>query len=320
MNCRELQPWLQAYLDGELPIERALELETHLSSCEACQLEERFWRALRGSLHRSVRAEGAIRVEFRQAMKTLLEQEAVLEEGRGQPLTHALARSPAEGSAKSPLALRQRARRSGAIRNWSRNGLVAALAVAVAGLLFVRLRAPESAKVLAMEEAARPRPAGSEGRVGVAAAEAAQDVGLVNDALVDEFLKLHSMPPPPRITEPGLLSRFERDVGVRVQLPQWTTRQSVFLQGASVGRVRRGRVAFLRYRTRDDHRVTLYVYDPARIPLHAALPPRVISPVPVYQVRRRGYSIAAMARQGVGYAIASDLDSDENLELIGSLH
>lgn len=319
MNCIELQPWLQAYLDGELPVDRTLEVETHLGSCEECRIKQRFWRALRTSLRRSVRAEAAIENDFRESLSDLFKQEIALEQG--QPRPQALVHIPAKRQSNSVSERTTRRRSTGRLRYWAPRGLVGALAIAAAALLWLRLPATQSGgPVAAGQQAAQPVRAEIDRQAVAEAPVAPEGDGLVNDGLVDEFLNLHSMPPPPRGTEPGLLTRFERDVGVRVQLPPWATRQRVSLQSASVRRVRRGQVAFLRYRTRDDHHVTLYVYDPARIPLHAALPPKVISPVPVYQVRRRGYSIAAMARRGVGYAVASDLDSEENLELIGSLY
>jgi len=36
----------------------------------------------------------------------------------------------------------------------------------------------------------------------------------------------------------------------------------------------------------------------------------------VYMGRVRGYSVAASERNGIGYAMASDLDDDENARLV----
>ena len=81
---------------------------------------------------------------------------------------------------------------------------------------------------------------------------------------------------------------------------------------------RRRPVASLRYNL-SGHRVTVYVYDAARIPLRTKLKPRVVRNVPIYVGFRRGYSIAATENErGVGYAVASDLDDSESAELVAA--
>jgi hypothetical protein len=74
------------------------------------------------------------------------------------------------------------------------------------------------------------------------------------------------------------------------------------------------RAASLRYRL-GGHRVTLYVYDSSRFPLRATLEPRVVRNMPVYVGTRRGYSIAAVERRGLGWAVATDLTDRESAEL-----
>jgi anti-sigma factor RsiW len=46
MNCAEARTLLDAYMDGELSIERSLELERHLKECPSCQAELASRRAL----------------------------------------------------------------------------------------------------------------------------------------------------------------------------------------------------------------------------------------------------------------------------------
>ena len=77
--------------------------------------------------------------------------------------------------------------------------------------------------------------------------------------------------------------------------------------------------AYLRYRTRDSHSVTVYVYNASRIPLHASLKQRMFREEPVYERSWRGYSIAAQLRQGVGYAVATDLDEARSAELVNAI-
>jgi hypothetical protein len=83
-----------------------------------------------------------------------------------------------------------------------------------------------------------------------------------------------------------------------------------------VGEVRNA--AMLQYTLPSGHRVSVYVYDPSRIPSGAShLERRMMSaaPDPVYVGHVRGWSVATRERRGVGYALASDLDDDENTEL-----
>lgn len=39
MKCEEIRPYLSAYLDGEIGRDKKLEIERHLSDCEACRKE-----------------------------------------------------------------------------------------------------------------------------------------------------------------------------------------------------------------------------------------------------------------------------------------
>ena len=74
----------------------------------------------------------------------------------------------------------------------------------------------------------------------------------------------------------------------------------------------------LQYRLGSGSRISVYVYDPRRIPTQVTrLHARMVSgePDPVYIGHVRGWSIAAAERRGVGVAIASDLDDDESAEL-----
>ena len=72
----------------------------------------------------------------------------------------------------------------------------------------------------------------------------------------------------------------------------------------------------------DGHRFTVYVFDAERVPLQKTnvLKPRVVRDRPVFVGTRRGYSIAAVENRGVGYALATDLDTQESAELVASIH
>jgi len=137
------------------------------------------------------------------------------------------------------------------------------------------------------------------------------------EQLIDEFVNYHADDPPPQVTEPSQLLRFDRTVGVPVRLPSLQQYGAHWI-GGSIVPVRNQRAASLRYKL-DGHRVTLYVYDSHRFPLRVMLEPRVVRNVPVYVGNRHGYSIAAVEREGVGYAVASDLNDRESAELVASI-
>ena len=143
-----------------------------------------------------------------------------------------------------------------------------------------------------------------------------QSVGA--EELLDRFIDYHTAPPTPQVTEPQLVPEMARDVGVRVPLLS-LAQYGAEWQGGSVVRVRRQPAAYLRYRTTDDHSVTVYVYNASRIPLHAGLTPRMFREEPVYEGYRRGYTIAAQLRHGVGYAVATDLNESRSAELVRAI-
>jgi anti-sigma factor RsiW len=137
--------------------------------------------------------------------------------------------------------------------------------------------------------------------------------------LLDLFIDYHTAPPTPVVTEPRLVPELERDVGVRVPLPSLMAYGAEW-QGGSLVRVPRTQpAAYLRYRTRDAHVVTVYVYNASRIPLHASLKPRMFREEPVYERNWRGYSVAAQLSHGVGYAVATDLDEARSAELVRAI-
>lgn len=137
--------------------------------------------------------------------------------------------------------------------------------------------------------------------------------------LLDLFIDYHTAPPAPAVTEPRLVPELERDVGVRVPLPSLVAYGAEWQGGNLVRLPRTQPAAYLRYRTRDAHSVTVYVYNASRIPLHASLKPRMFRSEPVYERNWRGYSVAAQLSHGVGYAVATDLDEARSAELVRAI-
>ena len=109
----------------------------------------------------------------------------------------------------------------------------------------------------------------------------------------------------------------EPEVGIPIKVPSLHEYGADWEGGGLMAVARNPQAASLRYRLRD-HRITVYIYDSSRYPLRARLEPRVVGDVPVYVGRRRGYSIAAAERRGIGYAMASDLDDAESAEIVAA--
>jgi anti-sigma factor RsiW len=141
-------------------------------------------------------------------------------------------------------------------------------------------------------------------------------VGL--DAMLDQFVDWHARPLPPEITNQNDLPGFEPYVGVPVHPPALSPFGARWVGGRMLPVHEERNTAMLQYRLGSGSRVSVYVYDPRRIPSRVTrLQARMMDGEPdrVYLGHVRGWSIAAAERRGVGVAIASDLDDDESAEL-----
>ncbi len=172
-----------------------------------------------------------------------------------------------------------------------------------------------SAAALALVWTASKEPRRANGPTATVAA-ASTDMNI--DQLLDDLVDRHIEPSTHAVVEPTELVRFEPEVGVPVNLPS-LQQYGARWEGGRVVPVRNQRAASLRFRL-SGHRMTLYVYNSERVPLKSKLEARVVRNEPVYVGWKRGYSIAATDRHGVGYAVASDLDDSENAEIVASLH
>lgn len=151
---------------------------------------------------------------------------------------------------------------------------------------------------------------------------AASTGGDIEEAL-DRLIDYHSAPQEPQVKEANLLPTFEPNVGVRIRLPLLS---GAHWEGASLVPVVNHQAASLLY-SMPGHRVTVYVFDPRKVPVRQPLErmARVGGDAPsvgddaVYVGQWRGYSVAAKERRGVGYAMTADLDDAEILRLISSI-
>jgi anti-sigma factor RsiW len=288
--CPKLHaPW-ETFVDGELPAPQMLELQTHLDVCAECSEEVALSRAIRDSTRRVVLGGDTAEVseEFQARLRGAIAREAHVER-----------------EAQRAQQLRRLA------RQWLPRAGALALSSAAVAVLWMR-----------MNDNVEPTTDVS-GRVaassGADASGSAKNVAFSPEEALDRMIDWHSAPPEPQVTRQELVPQLERDVGVRLPVVN-LARYGALWQGGSVVRVRDDRpAAYFRYRTTDNHRVTVYVYNPARIPLHASLEPRIVREQPVYEGYRRGYTIVAQLRRGVGYAVTTDLEEPISAELVQAI-
>lgn len=139
------------------------------------------------------------------------------------------------------------------------------------------------------------------------------------EKLLEDLVSNHEHSSGPQFTEQTLLPQLEPEVGVPVKLPNFK-QYGARWEGVSVVPVSNQRAASLRYRIAG-HRLTVYIYDAARVPVGSMLQQRLVRDEPVYVGSRHGVSIAATERSnGVGYAVATDLNKDESAELVASIY
>jgi anti-sigma factor RsiW len=138
------------------------------------------------------------------------------------------------------------------------------------------------------------------------------------DRLLEELVDHHMNARGPQVTEPALLRQLEPEVGVPLNLPSLKAYGARW-EGANVVPVSNQHAASLRYTVGGRH-VTLYVYNSTRVPIESRLTARTVRNEPVYVGSRRGVSIAAAEHRGVGYALASDFNDDENAELVAAVY
>jgi anti-sigma factor RsiW len=278
--CRRVQPLLEAFVDGELAADQVLEVEQHLVDCDLCGSRVRLSHGLKLSTRNAVQRAISPSAGFEQRLRAALAAERDRETQAHEHLLDARGALP-----------------------WRTIVPVAAAAA------------------FTLAWAASTNDGKQPGRVGselTASALSGSSTATV-DQLIEEFVNYHASAPAPEVTEPNLIQKLEPEVGVPVRLPS-LQQYGARWEGASVVPVRNQnqRAASFRYRL-DGHRVTLYVYNSARFPLRATLEPRVVRNLPVYVGSRRGYSIAALEKRGVGYAVATDLNDRESAELVASI-
>ena len=296
------------FADGELDPSHSVELEAHLKACEECHAQFDLVRAMRASL-RSSCARAAAPQGLEGRMRDLLASAACSQ----------VDTTPVGVAARSGVAAND-----GRSRRWA---LVGAAAVAACFVVVIVMRS-DSQRIARGITAPVSQALASTVRV------ANDDASL--DSLLDELVSQHANPLPPEEADPDHLTRLEPYVGVPVRKPAlalfrnsksdnaksdglYAKDDVTSFDGARIHRVRESKnAAALLYKIRG-HRLTIYVFDPHKIPLtRTHLRSRYVQQSPVYVGNVRGFSVAAAERSGVGYALASDMDEDKNVQMVAS--
>ena len=279
--CAQLSLSIAPYLDGELDADHAIDLESHVVSCANCAERVALLRATRSSLKRTSnhRAPPDLASKIRATMAAERERAAA----ETAPSEHPL----------SPKLIRLR----------YAVGLAAAAGVVFA-MGMSRYFPSKGPTTRDLSEDASPTSDTASATVGF-------------DKLLDELIALHARPLPPDVTNPDDVQRFNPLVGVQVRRPAFQPFGASF-NGARVHPVAdRGALLQLQYTVPSGKHVTVYVFDPRVVPVQATrLERRMVSQRPILMGRLRGYSVAAAEEKGVGYAFASDLDTDESTSMV----
>ncbi len=317
MDCRQVKPLLETFVDGELSAEHTLDVETHLGECDVCSEHLRFAQAVKFSTREAVLAQTVVSDEFRERLERALAAEQQREQALESGHVAALGAASAAGSAPQTAPLRWRT--------------IAGIVAAAAALMFwvgsKNWMTGDSEIQNAPLAKVNPHPTPS---------VLSSDLGV--EQALDRLIDYHSSPPQPQVTQPELLPALEPNVGVRVHLPEEFDRFGAQWEGAALVRVSNHQAASLRYRIPEpslmgkgsllapraagsEHRVTVYVYDPSKVPVHRSLQRRLILNDPIYLGKWRGFTVAAKQNEGVGYAVATDISDDSQIaDLVRAIH
>jgi anti-sigma factor RsiW len=321
-NCREFCATLDAFIDGELAVERAVDAECHMSKCSKCAQRVRFERAFRLSIKQVTQKDTDPSAALQQRMA-----DAIIAE-RTQRSAHACTSTISTAYASAPprrsIALpsqnclwdvEQSSFRQVSIVTATRSS-DSSSSVQHKGMMRWRTLLP-----LAAVAAGAILYAGAHNQTPVSKSwnqVKTSDLKLSElDSYLDMMVSRHLAGKKPRQTM--LLANEERleppfqlppiqdvrmvNFGDTVQRPNSST--PVFCGSSSVYQVR-------------GHRVTFCAYEAAAAPLRARLEGYSLRGHVVYAGRRQGYSVATVEDGPVGYAMTSDLSPLESADVIAS--
>jgi hypothetical protein len=297
--CREFCATLETFVDGELPVERAVDAECHISTCRHCAERVRFERALRSSIKQVVRQEVGSTAELQQRLARVLVAERTRHSLQActslnvDGSTLAAQRHPDRPARRIrrslELSSRQNFPQSRGSMQW--RTLLPLAAVAAGAILYAGIQKAPATKT-------------SYARTS--------DVKLSElDSYLDLMVSRHQAAR--HQVQPIQFSHEER-LEPPFQLPPIQDIRTVeYLNSAPP--VFRGTSSAYQVR---GHRVTFFAYEATAAPLRARLEGYSLRGRVVYAGKRQGYSVATVEEGPVGYAMASDFTPQESAEVIAS--
>lgn len=287
VECQKYGRLLGAYVDGELEAAKLLEIEGHVSTCEPCRERIELDRAMRGTLKKLVNEESA--GVDKSAMRARMLAAMACEKARSD------ARQTGDLTSGGGVSVAPADSPKNALLGW-------------------RTLVPlSSAAALAILWGSVAHAPGHFGEAGVST-----NVKTAGMDPLAGFVEMHSHPWPMERTDPQGVRALEQYVGVPVR-PSTFEKRGAHLVGGRLMPVHDERAALLEYRIGQGagaQRVSVFIYDPRKIQVGGAdLTPRAVGTAEVRVGRANGYSVAVTQKGGVGYALASDLDTEHNAEL-----
>jgi hypothetical protein len=298
ITCREFCAALETFVDGELPVERAVDAEWHISTCRHCAERVRFERALRSSIKHVVRQEVGSTAELQQRLARVLVAERTNHSLQactsvnvdGSTLAQRYPDRPARRIRRSrELNTRQNFPQGRGAMQW--RTLLPLAAVAAGAILYAGIQKAPATK-------------NSYARTA--------DVKLSElDSYLDLMVSRHQAAR--HQVQPIQFSHEERLEPPYHLPPIQDIRTVEYLNSAPP--VFRGTSSAYQVR---GHRVTFFAYEATTAPLRARLEGYSLRGRVVYAGKRQGYSVATVEEGPVGYAMASDLTPQESAEVIAS--
>ena len=310
-TCREFVAWIDTFVDGELPVDRAVDAECHASECPSCAERVRFQRAFRSSVKHVVQSQIGSTSALEQRIAGALIAERTnrqvhactptnsndqLSFPRRQPML----RSTNVGASNVVHSDIRASNATATTNSWGAmrwRTLLPLAAVAAGAILFAGLQqqAPISS---------------TWSRAGSSDLKLSE-LDSYLDLMVSRHLAAKKQPQPiqfsqvERLDPPFQLPPFQ---DVRNASDPYLTPNATLsaLRGTSSAYQVRG------------HRVTFFAYEAAAAPLRARLEGHSLRGHVVYVGRRQGYSVATVEEGPVGYAMTSDMPPLESADLIAS--
>jgi anti-sigma factor RsiW len=304
--------WTESYLDGELSPEHTVDFENHLSACPCCTTKLKFDRAVRLSTQRAIRGNSQPSSAFEAKLRAVMMAERVREQTeavQGVASQRTATSTPfavvsADSSANEP-----------AHRPLSWRAIAPISIAAAAALAFAALRGEPtlgSGQVLASNSGSELSRTDTMQTVREFLDQLAEDSE--HNSRNDDWRTPYRLP----LSLPLVADSINVVHGQRLTPPRLEN-AGAFWEGYHLRQVPvQGRVSSWHYRVAN-HRVLLWVYDSKKLPLRAVLEPRVAHNQPVFVGTHRGRAVAALEKNGFGYAATTDLPQTQAAELVASL-